>query len=322
MTQNHERAVTVMSPPEALALPDRAYLKGELEAIRQFQTLVHQLLIKDQDYGVIPGTTKPTLLKPGAEKMVKLLGLADTYEILASVEDWDKPLFRYIVRCKLQSVRTGGTVVAEGMGECNSYETKYRWRWVFESDLPTGVDKNTLVRKERVSKNNGRRYITYQLPNDEIYSQVNTILKMACKRALVAAALSAGRLSEIFTQDMEDITPEQDEPNAYEAPRPQTPQQQRPAAAAVGRMQQGQVIEGDFTPAPEEPRPQVQKAATPLEGWLAFLDTLTDQQRQTWVDAQLQHMGGLSFAECGENEQRNFLEWVRQTVRAAQSAKA
>ena len=30
----------------------------------------------------IPGTNKPTLLKPGAEKIAKLLGLADSYEIM------------------------------------------------------------------------------------------------------------------------------------------------------------------------------------------------------------------------------------------------
>jgi len=44
----------------------------------------------------------------------------------------------------------------------------------------------------------------YRVPNDDIFSQVNTILKMSKKRAMVDAALSAGRLSDLFTQDMED----------------------------------------------------------------------------------------------------------------------
>ena len=44
-----------------------------------------------------------------------------------------------------------------------------------------------------------------RIENDEIFSQRNTLLKMAKKRALVDAALSAGRLSDMFTQDMEDI---------------------------------------------------------------------------------------------------------------------
>jgi len=44
-----------------------------------------------------------------------------------------------------------------------------------------------------------------RVENEDIYSQVNTILKMAKKRALVDAALSAGRLSQVFTQDIEDM---------------------------------------------------------------------------------------------------------------------
>ena len=47
--------------------------------------------------------------------------------------------------------------------------------------------------------------MVYRLDNEDIYSQVNTILKMAKKRALVDAALSAGRLSQVFTQDIEDM---------------------------------------------------------------------------------------------------------------------
>jgi len=161
-------------------------------------------MIKDSDYGVIPGTTKPTLLKPGAEKIAKLLGLADTYEILDKAEEWKMPFFRYLVKCKLVHVGMNA-VISEGMGECNSMESKYRWRWVSERDLPEGVDKSNLVTQERKSSKTGGHWTVYRLDNDDIYSQVNTILKMAKKRALVDAALSAGRLSDVFTQDIEDI---------------------------------------------------------------------------------------------------------------------
>ena len=47
---------------------------------------------------------------------------------------------------------------------------------------------------------------TERTPNDDIYTQVNTIEKMACKRALVAATLNLG-FSDHFTQDMEDLRP-------------------------------------------------------------------------------------------------------------------
>ena len=48
---------------------------------------------KDIDYGVIPGTRKPTLLKPGAEKLLRLFNLRPHLELLHSVVDFEKPLF-------------------------------------------------------------------------------------------------------------------------------------------------------------------------------------------------------------------------------------
>ena len=188
----------------ALTLPDEAQFRRDITAINKFQQVVHSCMIKDQDYGIIPGTTKPTLLKPGAEKIAKLLGLADQYEILDSKEDWQLPFFRYLIKARLVHIATG-VIISEGMGECNSYESKYRYRWVGERDVPEGIDKSTLVSQERKSKQSGGHWTVYRMDNDDIYSQVNTILKMAKKRALVDAALSAGRLSDVFTQDIEDI---------------------------------------------------------------------------------------------------------------------
>uniref|UniRef100_A0A6M3LEV4 Uncharacterized protein n=1 Tax=viral metagenome TaxID=1070528 RepID=A0A6M3LEV4_9ZZZZ len=187
----------------ALALPDEATFRREVATINRFQQVVHSCMIEGQDFGVIPGTQKPTLLKPGAEKITKLLGLADTYEIVDSREDWDKPFFHYLVRAILTNA-SNGILVSSGLGECNSMEARYRWRWVGERDLPPGIDKAVLVTQERVGKNGGH-WTVYRVENEDIFSQVNTILKMAKKRALVDAALSAGRLSDIFTQDIEDI---------------------------------------------------------------------------------------------------------------------
>lgn len=186
----------------ALAIPDEKQFMHDIEQINRFQKLVQGNMIPELDYGVIPGTKKPTLLKPGAEKIAKLLGLADLYEIDDRQEDWEKPFFRYLIRCKLVSASTGVTV-SEGLGECNSMESKYRWRWVFPSEVPEGMDKSKLIIKTITTKKGQARQ--YRLENEDVFSQVNTILKMAKKRALVDAALSAGRLSNLFTQDMEDM---------------------------------------------------------------------------------------------------------------------
>lgn len=270
-------------PTTALAIAPRADIvdlspeetRRKLIAIAQFQAIVRTELKEGHDYGVIPGTNKPTLLKPGAEKLAKLLNCYDDYEIVERTEDWDKPLFRYLVRCTLSDMATA-TKISSGLGECNSYESKYRYRWIPEAEVPAHVEKKTLrtrggkrtlfefdfaIEKRETTGQYGKsaeywdgfnkaiqdgktRRVTkkskagrdltgqemdvdltlYQVPNPDIFDQINTILKMAKKRALVDAALSAGRLSDLFTQDLEDFIEAPAEPNQG----PQAEPEQKP----------------------------------------------------------------------------------------------
>lgn len=198
--------------PKALApvdftLPDAASVSQRIAEIQDFQALVRSQLIEGKDYGVIPGTQNPTLLKPGAEKIVRLVNCADSYEIMDQVRDWERGFFEYTIKARLVYLPTG-QIVAEGVGECNSWESRYRYRWVGERDLKamglTVGEVNRLKTRERDSRNGGS-YTQWRIENDDPYSLVNTILKMAKKRAMVDVALSVGRLSELFTQDIEDL---------------------------------------------------------------------------------------------------------------------
>jgi hypothetical protein len=135
-----------------------------MNKIKEFQKLVRENLQEDKDYGTIPGTSKPTLYKPGAEKILMLMGLQSTYEILDSTRNWEKEgFFQYQVRCTLKK---GDIIITQGLGCCNSKENKYLKQNAFNVD--------------------------------------NTILKMAKKRSQVDATLTVASLSEIFTQDLED----------------------------------------------------------------------------------------------------------------------
>jgi hypothetical protein len=165
--------------------------------------IIKNLLSRGSDFNTIPGCgTKPTLLKPGAEKIADALGLYDEYEIIEKTEDWDKPLFYYKYRCVLKQ-RGSNMIIATGIGSCNSWESKYRWRKVFAWDA-TENDKNIAIRTEMRKKKSGQgTYPVYVIPNDDIFTQLNTIDKMAQKRAKVAATLNLG-FSEMFTQDIED----------------------------------------------------------------------------------------------------------------------
>jgi hypothetical protein len=206
----------------ALALPDEVTFKRDIAAINNFQRTVRACMVEGQDFGVIPGTDKPSLLKPGAEKITKLLGLADKYELATQVEDWGKPFFHYVVKCTLISVASG-SVISEGFGSCNSMESKYRWRDAKKKCPECGAEAIIKGKAEYgggwicFAKKGGCGYKwpdgaeeiekqkTGQVENDDIYSIVNTLMKMAEKRALVDAALHAGRLSQVFTQDIEDM---------------------------------------------------------------------------------------------------------------------
>ena len=126
--------------------------KKKLEAIRLFQVVVQEQLKEGHDYGVIPGTKKPTLLKPGAEKISKLLNLFDDYEAIDQIERWDDkdPFFHYQYKCTLSDIGTG-LKVSSGIGSCNSKESKYRYRWVPVWDLSDAQEamKGDVPKKQR-----------------------------------------------------------------------------------------------------------------------------------------------------------------------------
>jgi len=194
------------------------------QRLAEFQEFVRGYLVEGEDYGTIPGTPKPTLLKPGADKLCELYGLADDFIIEARVEDYttDPPLFDYTIKCVL-TTRRDSRLVGTGFGSGNSWEGKYRWResrrkcplcgkesiikgkeeygggWVcFKKKDGCGA-KFTDDDKAIVDQKAGKEV------NDDVPTLKNTILKMAKKRAKVDAVISVTRSSGIFTQDMDDI---------------------------------------------------------------------------------------------------------------------
>lgn len=194
-------AVEAMLVPEGVA--------GQLQAIKRLQAVIKENLAEKFDYGVIPGTGKPTLLKPGAEKIITIFQARPRFVVVEKIEDWgEKPLFYYHYRCEIVHVGTGA-VIGEGEGSCNSKEDKYAYRWVSASELPPHMkDAEGKALKSvpfKWRKSFGKSFPVYRLENNEVFSLVNTIQKMAMKRAMVAAALVLGRLSDLFTQDLEDI---------------------------------------------------------------------------------------------------------------------
>lgn len=148
--------------------------------------VLRHIMAEGTHYGKIPGTQNKSLLKPGADMLLSTFHIATDPEI----EDISGPQeIRYRVR--LRGLTMGsGQLVGVGVGEASSNEEKYRWR-------------KANSREYDATPENMRR-VKYYTDNDvrqvraNPYDQVNTILKMAKKRASVDLVLTALAAAEIF----------------------------------------------------------------------------------------------------------------------------
>lgn len=206
-------------------------------------SLRDQVFLKGVDVDVIPGTQKPSLLLPGMEKIMRAMRLRPEYgnPLPSSIVDFERNLFYIAYECKIVEVDTG-LVRYTAIGSCNSHESKYRWRKANRVCPNCGME----VRK---SKNPGEGWYCWtktggcgatfkeddsqivnqvvgRVENEDVADQLNTIDKMAQKRALASAIKGAGNVSEFFTVDLEDF---RNTPNE----QPQEPPQRASTMAHV-----------------------------------------------------------------------------------------
>jgi hypothetical protein len=236
--------------------------------LEEFQEFVKGYLVEskegttDGDYGIIPGTKKPTLFKSGAEKLCEIYGMAPDPVILDKVENYETGLFDYLFKVNLTS-RRDGSFLGSGVGSCSSFESKYRYRFEGRKCPSCGVE---AIRKGAVHYGGGwycnakaggcgSKFIdtdqrvteqkTGKITNPDMADVKNTVLKMAKKRALIDATLSVTRSSSIFGQDLDDmapgIEPEEHPPAQQTAGQPAKP---APAAAAPAPAQAAPVAAG------------------------------------------------------------------------------
>lgn len=161
-------------------------------------TWVREALVDGVDYGAIKRSngsmTKPSLRKPGAEKICGMLNVIPTFPTLKDYEQLALqgiPIDQIILRCHLLSMT--GEVLADGVGA------------------------------RSLKQDNG---------------DLNKALKMACKSAHIDATLRMGGLSEIFTQDLEDM-PRESFDNQSEEPRRQPARSQARQSTSAPRSTGG-----------------------------------------------------------------------------------
>jgi hypothetical protein len=180
--------------------------QAAIERLQQVkQMMADGTLIQGEDYGLIQGFNKPSLFKPGAQKLMAAFSLASVVRDVirdATVEELPngskREIVSYRVIVTLQN-KLSGMTEAEGVGSCNSAERKYA------RQSPADVD--------------------------------NTLLKMAKKRGLIDATLDATGACSVFTQDVEDMHLEPQpmhhngngNSNGNYAPQPSAPAPSTPA---------------------------------------------------------------------------------------------
>jgi hypothetical protein len=196
-----------------------AQVSAGLKAIHE---VMRDCMTEGQDYGKVPGCgDKPGLFQPGAQKLSMMFQLnpAVQAEVVTDYPNFHRG-YRLVVR-----VVSGGKF-AEGVGECSTMESKYRYRNAGKKCPECG--KETIIKgKEQYGGgwlcfekkggcgwkcNDGtpaaaalQSQDSGKVEHDNPADFWNTVRKMAFKRAFVHAIINATNTSELWSQDLEDL---------------------------------------------------------------------------------------------------------------------
>lgn len=186
-----------------------AELKNRVDLIRRVQK---EVMRPGVDYGTIPGCgDKPTLLKPGAEKLIVTFRLCP--EVNQTEERFPDGHLNVITKVRLLDPQ--GHFLGDGIGSCSTMESKYRYRWMATDKRPLKDESEKLKAQGlgRWKKSfNGNWVWAERSDNPDMADSYNTVRKMSAKRARVDATLSVTGVSDLFTQDIEEFHADDDIP--------------------------------------------------------------------------------------------------------------
>jgi hypothetical protein len=200
-------------------------VRQRIREIREF--IARGLLEKGIDYGKIPGVDKPMLFKTGCEMLLLNYEIVVDPPEIDDKSDFEKGIFRY--RMILRGYdKTTRTYVGMGVASCSSFETKYRYRWLYSWKLPdgmkvigtnpgTGQFDPEILKKYWIAEkgDNAFRFKEtlkgprpqWRIENPDTWDLENTILKQAVTRALRALTLNVTGADRLFVneKDLEEL---------------------------------------------------------------------------------------------------------------------
>lgn len=234
--------------------------------VRLIQSVMKDVMHDKEHYGTIPGCgDKPTLLKPGAEKLMFTFRFAPRIEV--TEKDMGRGHREYSIKVSIYS--KSGDFLGDGVGSASTMESKWKYRTQNTGkEVPKEYWENrdsALLGGSQYStrKINNKWMILEKIEHDNPADYYNTCLKMGKKRAMVDAVLTCTAASDIFTQDIEEMAPADTgtgtETKAPEKPKPVPTKKKDPPKAK--------------TP-PKQDKPVETPPAPPEEGKLSVQDEL------------------------------------------------
>ena len=254
-----------MEGQELTVYGDQPLTPKEVKAqVVLIQEVMKEVMQEGQHYGKIPGCgDKPALLKPGAEKL-NLTFRFDPEVSKEVVKDFPGGHREYELTITLYAISSRKRL-ADGVGTATTMESKWRYRnaepeitdkripneyWNMKKKDPTKAlemigGKGFVAKKTDVgwfiAKLTGGK-----IEHDNPADYYNTCRKMAKKRALVDAVLTATGASDIFTQDIDELLDESvidvtssEKPEAKPESQPESPTPQgEPSQATINFLEE------------------------------------------------------------------------------------
>ena len=223
----NEKELTVQSG-SSHAMQNELTVVDVMLQVKKIQEIMSQAMKKDTHYGIIPGTDKPSLYQPGAQKLALTfrLGFRNRVEPV----ELERGHREYRSRTTVFHIPSG-VELGEVQATCSTMESKYRYRWENTNrevpkeywdtrDTSLIGGEGFVPRKTWTGEGQARKQVWmvfHRVEHDNPADYYNTCEKMAQKRSEVKGVLNITAASDIFTQDTEDIPQELLNPDGTEA---------------------------------------------------------------------------------------------------------
>ncbi|MFH1088204.1 MAG: hypothetical protein V1737_06450 [Chloroflexota bacterium] len=193
LTEGARREVAERGPEPLMVSAN--YVQQTVRSIAMLQDMTRNLLKRGRDFGRTPGTPQDGLWDPGASLIISSFNCYVGQRRVLSLVDEDNKI-SVILEVPIISRQTGQEV-GSGVGGASTLETKYKYRWFYSSELEgMGYTKEQIAALKTDKKHEGR----YRIDNPEHGELLNTLIKMASKRAEVDAAEALPGVSSVLRE--------------------------------------------------------------------------------------------------------------------------